>query len=299
MKMTRLEKQHLRNGLLFISPWLVGFAMFDIYPLVMSMYYSFTDYNVLQTPAWIGTANYHELIYDDDLFWKALWNTVYFTAISVPACLIASIGIAVLLNTKLPGMPIFRTIFFLPSIVPIVASAVLWLWVLNPDSGLVNSMLMQFFGIEGPGWLASEDWSKPSLVIMSVWGIGAAIVVFLAGLNEVPQSLYEVAELDGAGVWHKFRHVTLPMLTPTILFNLIMGLIASFQYFTQVYVMTLGRGTPLDSTMFFALYLYRESFYYLRMGYASAMAWVLFVVILGTTLTVLASSKKWVYYQGE
>lgn len=297
--MTKMDRRNLRNGLLFISPWLLGFCVFDIYPLIASMYYSFTDYNVLTSPGWVGTANYHELFFQDDLFWKSLWNTVYFTAFSVPACLAASILIAILLNMKLPGMPIFRTIFFLPSIVPIVASAVLWLWVLNPDSGLVNSLLHQFFGIEGPGWLASEDWSKPSLIIMSVWGIGAAIVVFLAGLNEVPQSLYEVAELDGAGVWHKFRHVTLPMLSPTILFNLIMGLIASFQYFTQVYVMTLGRGTPLDSTMFYALYLYRVSFYYLRMGYASAMAWVLFVVILVATLGVLASSRKWVYYQGE
>ena len=298
--MTRAERRNLRNGLLFISPWLLGFVVFDIYPLVASMYYSFTDYNVLQSPVWIGTANYQDL-WQDQRFWTALWNTVYFTAISVPMCLMASILIAVLLNMKLPGMTVFRTIFFLPSIVPIVASAVLWLWVFNPDSGLVNSLLRQFLGEDfpAPGWLASETWSKPSLIIMSVWGIGAAVVVFLAGLNEVPQTLYEVADLDGAGIWHKFRHVTLPMLTPTILFNLIMGLIASFQYFTQVYVMTLGRGTPLDSTLFYALYLYRVSFYYLRMGYGSAMAWILFVVILISTLGVLLSSRKWVYYQGE
>ncbi len=297
--MTIREKRQLRNGLLFLSPWLLGFCLFDIYPLVMSFYYSFTDYNVLQEPVWTGTANYRELFFEDELFWKSLWNTLYFTAISVPACLAFSILIAVLLNTKLPGMPIFRTIFFLPSIVPIVASAVLWMWVLNPDSGLVNAMLRSMFDIEGPGWLGSPEWSKPSLIIMSLWGIGAAIVVFLAGLNEVPQSLYESADLDGAGVWGKFRHVTLPMLTPVILFNLVMGLIASFQYFTQVYVMTQGRGTPLDTTMFYALYLYRSSFYYLRMGYGSAMAWILFIVILVATLAVLATSRKWVYYQGE
>ena len=297
--MTKREKQQLRTGLLFLSPWLLGFAIFDIYPLAASFYYSFTDYNVIQEPVWVGTANYRELFTADPLFWTSLWNTLYFTALSVPACLGFSILIAVLLNTKLPGMPIFRTIFFLPSIVPIVASAVLWMWVLNPDSGLVNAMLRATFGIEGPGWLGSAEWSKPSLVIMSLWGIGAAIVVFLAGLNEVPQSLYESADLDGAGVWSKFRHVTLPMLTPVILFNLIMGLIGSFQYFTQVYVMTQGRGIPLDSTMFYALYLYRTSFYYLRMGYGSAMAWILFLVILAATLSVLATSRKWVYYQGE
>lgn len=297
--MTQLERRHLRNGLLFISPWLIGFAIFDIYPLAMSMYYSFTDFNVIKPPMWIGITNYHELFLQDDLFWKSLKNTLFFTVISVPACLIASIAIATLLNTKLPGISIFRTIFFLPSIVPIVASAVLWLWVLNPDSGLVNSLLQQFFGVQGPGWLADEHWSKPSLIIMSIWGIGAAVVVFLAGLNEVPRSLYEVAELDGAGVWRKFYHVTLPMLTPTILFNLIMGTIASFQYFTQVYVMTMGKGTPLDSTMFYALYLYRVSFYYLRMGYASAMAWILFIVILTATLSILFSSRYWVHYENE
>lgn len=296
---TNLDRRNLRNGLLFISPWLIGFCIFDIYPLAASFYYSFTDYNVIQSPVWVGTANYRELFFEDSLFKTALYNTIFFTAISVPACLAFSILIAVLLNTKLPGMAVFRTIFFLPSIVPIVASAVLWLWVLNPDSGLVNATLRGLFGIEGPGWLGSPEWSKPSLIIMSLWGIGAAIVVFLAGLNEVPQTLYEVAELDGAGAWHKFRHVTLPMLTPVILFNLVMGLIASFQYFTQVYVMTQGRGTPLDSTMFYALYLYRTSFYYLRMGYGSAMAWILFIVILAATLSVLLSSRKWVYYQGE
>jgi len=296
--MTRIERQNLRNGLLFISPWIFGFFMFSLYPLVMSIYYSFTNYNVIKEPAWIGLDNYRELFFHDPVFWTSLYNTLFFTAFSVPICLFASIFIAILLNTKIPAMSVFRTIFFLPSIVPIVASAVLWLWVLNPDSGLVNGLLAQI-GIQGPGWLADAAWSKPSLVIMSIWGIGAAVVIFLAGLSDVPQSLYEVAELDGAGAWSKFWNVTLPMLTPTILFNLIMGIIAAFQYFTQVYVMTGGKGTPVDSTMFYALYLYRNSFYYLRMGYASAMAWMLFVVILVATVSMLISSRRWVYYQSE
>jgi multiple sugar transport system permease protein len=196
-------------------------------------------------------------------------------------------------------MSVYRTIFFLPTIVPIVASAVLWLWVLNPESGLINGMLREFLGLDGPGWIADERWSKPSLILMSLWSVGGAMVIFLAGLAEVPQSLYEVAEIDGAGRWAKFRHVTLPMLTPTILFNLVMGLIGAFQYFTQVYVMTGGRGGPVDSTMFYALYLYRNSFYYLRMGYASAMAWLLFLVILTATVLVLVSSKRWVHYHGD
>lgn len=297
--MTRWEKRQLRNGVLFASPWLIGFLLFALYPLVMSIYYSFTAFNVVQPPVWIGLDNYNELFFQDPLFWKSLYNTLYFTLISVPLGLAFSLLLALLLNQKIPGMSIFRTVFFLPSIVPIVASAVLWLWVLNPDSGLINSLLKQWLGIEGPGWMADANWSKPSLILMSLWGVGGAMVIFLAGLADVPKTLYEVAELDGAGPINKFLHVTFPMLTPTILFNLVMGLIMAFQYFTQVYVMTGGLGTPVDSTMFYALYLYRTSFYYLRMGYASAMAWMLFIVILVATLGVLYSSKKWVFYHGE
>jgi multiple sugar transport system permease protein len=297
--MTRNEKRNLRNGLLFASPWLLGFFFFALYPLVMSVYYSFTEYNVIQAPAWSGLDNYRELFFEDPRFWKSLGNTLYFTALSVPLSLVVSLGIAILLNMKIPAMSVFRTIFFLPSIVPIVASAVLWMWVLEPQSGLINGTLHQLFGVQGPGWLADESWAKPSLVLMSLWGVGGAIVIFLAGLSDVPQTLYEVAELDGAGTWHKFRHVTLPMMTPTILFNLVMGLITSFQYFTQVYIMTGGKGTPVDSTLFYALYLYRASFFYLRMGYASAMAWMLFIVILIATMSVLVSSKRWVHYQGD
>ncbi len=297
--MTRMERRNLRNGLLFVSPWLFGFLAFEFYPLLMSIYYSFTEFNVVRPPVWSGWANYHELFFEDPLFWKALYNTLYFTAFSVPLGLAASMGIAVLLNQKVPAMSAFRTIFFLPSIVPLVASSVLWLWVLNPGSGLINSALYQVFGVQGPGWIADEAWSKPALILMSLWGIGGAIVIFLAGLSDVPPALYEVAELDGAGPFRKFWNVTLPMLTPTILFNLVMGLINSFQYFTQVYVMTGGKGTPVDSTMFYALYLYRNSFYYLRMGYASAMAWMLFIVILTAAIGVLLSSKRWVYYHGD
>lgn len=297
--MTRRERLHLRNGLLFAAPWIVGFVFFQLYPLAMSIYYSFTDYNVVYPPVWVGLDNFRELFFDDPVFWKSLYNTLYFTLFAVPLSLAFSMAIAMLLNRKIPGMSVFRTVFFLPSIVPIVASSVLWLWVLNPESGLVNSLLYQFFGVEGPGWLADARWAKPSLILMSLWSIGGAMVIFLAGLAEVPQTLYEVADLDGAGPWAKFRNVTLPMLTPTILFNLVMGMIGAFQYFTQVYVMTGGTGSPMDSTMFYALYMYRMSFYYLRMGYASAMAWMLFVVILSATISVLISSKRWVYYHGD
>lgn len=296
--MTRMERRHLRNGLLFLTPFIIGFFAFALYPLLASIYYSFCSYNVIRPPVWVGLANFRTLFFEDPLFWKSLYNTLFFTLFSVPLGLAFSIGLAMLLNQKIRGMAVYRTIFFLPTVVPVVASSVLWLWVLNPDSGLVNGVLREF-GIDGPGWIANEHWSKPSLVLMSFWGVGGAVVVFLAGLAEVPQALYEVAEIDGAGRWAKFRHVTLPMLTPTILFNLVMGLIGAFQYFTQVYVMTGGKGGPVDSTMFYPLYLYRNSFYYLRMGYASAMAWLLFLVVLTVTLLVLASSRRWVHYHGE
>ena len=297
--MTRMDRRNLRNGLLFAAPYLVGFLAFTLYPLIASIYYSLCQYNVIKPPVFIGLENFRALFTEDPLFWKALYNTLFFTAFSVPLGLCFSIGLAMLLNQKVRAMSVYRTVFFLPTIVPIVASAVLWLWVLNPESGLINGLIRQFLGVDGPGWIANERWSKPSLILMSLWGVGGAMVIFLAGLAEVPQSLYEVADIDGAGRWAKFRHVTLPMLTPTILFNLVMGLIGAFQYFTQVYVMTGGKGGPVDSTMLYALYLYRNSFYYLRMGYASAMAWLLFMVILAATLAVLASSKKWVHYHGE
>jgi len=298
--MTKRERRNLRNGLLFASPYLAGFLLFTLYPLVATVYYSFCHYNVVTPPVWAGLDNYREMfaLSPDNLFWKSLWNTLYFTVFSVPLGLALAIGLALLLNQKVWGIAAYRTVFFLPSIVPLVASAVLWLWVLDPGSGLINSTLGAL-GIAGPGWIADEYWSKPSLVLMSLWGVGGAMVIFLAGLADVPQSLYEVAEIDGAGRFRKFWNVTLPMLTPTILFNLVIGLIGAFQYFTQVFVMTAGKGTPNDTTMFYALYLYKSAFNYLRMGYASAMAWILFLIILAATLGVLASSKRWVHYYGD
>ena len=297
--MTRMERRNLRNGILFALPYLIGGTVFMVYPLVMSVYYSLCHYNIITPATFVGLDNYRVLFFHDEVFWKSVYNTLYFTAFSVPLSLALAIGLAVLLNQAVKGLSVFRTVFFLPTIVPIVASAVLWLWVLNPATGLINGMLRAFLHIEGPGWIADVQWSKPSLILMSLWSVGGPMVIFLAGLAEVPAVLYEAADIDGAGPWQKFRNVTLPMLTPTILFNLVMGLIAAFQYFTQVYVMTAGKGTPADSTMFYALYLYRNSFVYLKMGYASAMALLLFLVILAATAGVLASSKRWVHYHGE
>ncbi len=296
--MTKSDRKRLRNGLLFASPYIVGFTAFFLYPLLASIYYSFCRYNAMRHPVWIGLRNYADLFFHDPLFWKSLGNTLYYTAFAVPLSLAFSITIALLLNAKIRGMSVYRTVFFLPTVVPIVASSVLWLWVLNPTAGIVNILLGKI-GIEGPGWMSDPAWSKPALITLGLWNVGTAIVIFLAGLKDVPEQLYEAASIDGANTWHRLRHVTLPMLTPTILFNLIIGLITAFQYFTQVFVMTNGLGTPADSTMFYSLYLYRNAFAYLKMGYASALAWMLFVVILVCTVVVLKTSARWVYYQGS
>jgi multiple sugar transport system permease protein len=297
--MTRVDRRNTRNALLFASPFVLGFFVLYLYPLLMTLKYSLQRYNVIRPPVWVGLDNYHRLFLEDSRFWNALYNTLYFTVFSVPLGLALALGLAMLLSLKVRGQAVYRTIFFLPTIVPIVASSVLWLWVLNAQNGLLNTTIEALFGIQGPGWLADEHWSKPALILMSLWSVGGPMVIFLAGLADVPQSLYEVADIDGAGPIRKFRNVTLPMITPVILFNLVIGLINAFQYFTQVYVMTNGKGEPVDSTMFYALYLYRNSFYYLDMGYGSAMALIMFAVILAATVGVMITSKRWVHYHGD
>ena len=304
--MTKTERRDLRNGLLFASPYIIGFLAFTLYPFAASVYYSFCSFNAIDPPFWTGLSNYRQMISDGYLH-TSLYNTLYYTIGSVPIGIALSILLAVFLNQKLRGMAVYRTIFFLPTIVPVVATSVLWLWVFNAESGLLNGILRQI-GVEAilsklgyglPNWLSDENWSMPSLILMSFWGVGGAVVIFLAGLAEVPDSLYEVAEIDGAGPIRKFWNVTLPMITPTILFNLVMGLIGAFQYFTQVYIMTAGTGGPANSTLVYALYLYQKAFFYLNMGYASAMGWMLFVMVLALTMGVMYTSKRWVHYHGE
>lgn len=293
----------MRNGLLFASPWLVNLVVFIAYPIAASFYYSLCTYDTLRPPRWVGLENYRILFTEDPLFWKSLWNTLYLVLFGLPLNLAVSLGIALLMNQKLKGMAFYRTVFYLPSITPLVATSILWLWLLNPEMGLVNSVLGTA-GITGPGWLASPDWSKPALILMGLWGAGGSMVIYLAGLQDVPDALYEAASLDGAGKLAQFRHVTLPMLSPVILFNLIMGLIAGFQYFTQVYVITTATGNrvlggPQDSTLVYALQLFSVAFLDFRMGYACAMAWVLFLLTLLCALAVFRSSARWVYYGGD
>ncbi|MBA7500586.1 MAG: ABC transporter permease subunit [Clostridia bacterium] len=292
---SRKFKKGLRKnikGYLFISPWLVGFSVFSLYAIGSAIYYSFCKYSVFKPPQWIGLVNYRTIFTDDPLFSKSLYNTAYYSILAILLGITVAFLLAILLNQKVRGLSVFRAIFYIPSITPIVASSVLWLWVLN-QYGLLN-IFLNYLGIKGPAWLTNPAWSKFSLVLMSVWASGGTMIIFLAGLQGVPQQLYEAAELDGAGIWHKFRHVTIPIMTPVIFFNLIMGIIGSFQVFVQAFIMT--EGGPADSTLFYVLYLYHNAFSYYKMGYAAALAIILFVIILSLSLIIFSTSKKWVHY---
>ncbi|HPO17296.1 MAG TPA: sugar ABC transporter permease [Candidatus Hydrogenedentes bacterium] len=281
------------TGYVFISPWLAGFLIFTAIPFLVSIYLSFTRYDVVSPPVWVGLANYRKLAYGDPLFWKSLWITFKYALVAVPTGIAAGVGLALLLNLDIRGISIYRTVFYIPSIVPVVATSVVFIWILNPQIGLVNGIL-RHFGIIGPAWLMDTKWAFWSLVGMSLWAVGGSMIIYLAGLKDIPVSLYEAAIIDGAGPWQRTRHVTLPMITPVIFFNLIMGVIGAFQYFTQAYVMTLGG--PDDSTHFYALYLFNRAWRYLDMGYASAMAWILFIVVMFFTLLIFRTHKRWVHY---
>ncbi len=276
----------------FISPWIIGFLAFTALPIFSSFYLSFTRYNISRPPVGIGLGNYAELL-GDTLFSTSLYNTVYYAVFFVPLGIVLAFGLALLLNQKVAGLAVYRTVFYLPSIVPVVANAILWLWLLNPQWGLIN-MGLRFFGIDGPRWLGSMEWAKPAIILMSLWTVGPMVIIYLAGLQGVPQQLYEAAEVDGASKLRSFFSITLPMMTPTIFFTLITGLIGAFQIFTQAYVMT--GGGPVNSTLFYVLYIFRNAFNYLRMGYASSMAWILFIIILVLTLVQFRISKRWVFY---
>jgi len=293
---TNAEKRNLRNGLLFVSPWIVGISCFIVYPILSSLYHSLCDYSVLEPPVFIGLTNYIDLA-KDEIFWKSLWNTFFYAFFAIPLGLAISLTLALLLNTKIRGLAFYRTVFFLPSLVPIVAMAMLWMWIFNGQYGVLN-YLLSLLGIRAPAWLMNVHWSKPALIIMSFWAIGYSMVIFLAGLQDVPVSLYESAEIDGANFLRKIRHVTIPMISPVILFNLIMGIIWTFQIFARPYIMTPGPGGPARSTTFYTLYLFQTAFEDLRMGYASAMAWILFLIILSLTLLAIRLSKDRVYYAG-
>jgi multiple sugar transport system permease protein len=283
-------------GYLFISPWIVGFFLFFLGPFLASLYFSFTTYSVLQPGRWVGLDNYvRALSGADRLFWKSLWNTAYYVIGMVSLRIVLGFTLALLLNKKAKGITIWRTFFYVPSIVPIVAVSIIWLFILNPKFGLVNYGL-SLIGIDGPGWMTSPVWSKPGLILMSVTWVGVTMLIFLAGLQDIPAHLYEAAELDGANQWRRLLAVTIPLMTPTIFFNLIINIIQGFQVFTQVLVMTSGAGGPLNSTRVYVLHLFELAFNQFKMGYASALAWILFVIVLLLTLLVVKTSDRWVFY---
>ncbi|MFD0696452.1 carbohydrate ABC transporter permease [Paenibacillus sp. GCM10027628] len=298
-------KNNTVKGLLFASPWLLGFICLTLYPILLSFYYGFTEFNAFQPPKFVGMKNYNELFHDD-LFWKSLRNTFYITVIGTPINLVFALFIAMLLNMKVKGMALYRTVFYIPTIVPLAASTLLWIWILNGQYGLLNTLLTKL-GLYAPSWLGDPIYTKPSLLIMGVWAVGNVIVIFLASLQDVPASLYESAEIDGASLTGKFTHITLPTISPIILFQLIMQVINGFQYFTQAYFIIESSGNlnnssiggPENSLLVYAVYLYHSAFYYLKMGKASAMAWLMFVLIGLVTWIIFKSSKKWVTYGGE
>lgn len=311
-----LPSRETRAALAFLSPWIVGFVALFGWPFAASLYWSFCRYDLLSPPRFVGTANYHRLA--DELlhggrFGQAVWNTIYYAALSVPLSIVLGIGLAVMLSWPLRGRAALRTLFYLPSVVPTMAAAVLWMWLLDPRDGLVNHLL-GLVGLPGPGWLTSVreaawppawwqgSWgfgSKDALVLMSLWGVGNFMVIYLAALADVPAHLYEAAELDGANAWQRFRHVTLPLLTPVIFFNLVMGIINAVQAFTQVYVVSEGQGAPAGASLLLSLHLFLAAFKELDMGYASAMAWVVLAAVLLLTAAVLRTSRYWVHYQGR
>lgn len=290
---SRARLRREMTGYAFIAPWLIGFLAFTLGPFLASVFLSFTRYDIVSPPLWVGAANYKQLLTHDPLFWKALGITLKYAVVAVPLAIVVGVTLAMLLNSKIAGISVYRTIFFVPSIVPVVATSVVFMWILNPRIGLVNGVL-KLFGITGPAWLQDARWAFWSLVMMSAWHVGGSMIIYLAGLKDIPAHLYEAAMIDGASPWQRTRHVTLPMMTPVIFFNLVMGVIGAFQYFTQAFIMT--QGGPEESTTFYALYLFNRAWRYLDMGYASAMAWVLFVVIMVFTGLILKSQKKWVHY---
>jgi multiple sugar transport system permease protein len=295
-KQTQLQKKEAREFYFFTSPWWLGLVIFIIGPMVASILISFTRWDIISAPVWVGVENYKELFTEDPLFWKSLKVTCIFTLVLVPVQLILSLLVAILLNQKVRGMSIYRTMFYLPTVLPVVASSMLWLWIFYPQ-GLLNFFL-GVFGISPQQYLTNENLALPAIMLMCLWGgFGSNMIIFLAGLQGIPRTLYEAAEIDGASIWMKFKKITFPMLSPVIFFNFIMGVIGTFQVFTQGYLLTDGK--PNNSTLFYVLYLYRKAFEYLEMGTASAMAWVLFIIIMAATAIIMKTSSSWVYYEGQ
>ncbi|PYE54610.1 carbohydrate ABC transporter permease [Deinococcus yavapaiensis] len=298
--MSTLRRREAINGYLFILPWLLGFLLFTAGPMLFSLYASFTNYDVTTRMRWIGLENYQRLLFDDSLFWTSLGNTGFYALFSVPLSVAVGLLIAVLLNQKVPGQRVFRTIFFLPKVLSGVAVLLLWLWVFNPEFGPINSFL-RFIGIQNPPlWFSDPIWAKPALVIMSMWGAAGGFIIYLASLQGIPKDLYEAAMIDGAKPITQFWKITVPMMSPTIFFKLITGVYAALQFWEAALIVSSGgTGGPSYSTLFYGLYMWQKAFGEYQMGYASAMAWILLIIALTVTFIQFIGAKRWVHYEGE
>ncbi len=294
--MSSAERREAWEGYVSISPWVIGFLLFTLGPILASVYFSFTEWTVTRPAEWVGLKNYIRMFTDDPLFWQALKVTGNFVLLSVPLKLVCGVGLSLLLNLKIRGMNLFRTIFYIPAVISGVAVSLMWIWLLQPDTGVINTLL-ESVGITGPRWFWDPDWALASVALMSVWSVGGSAIIYLAGLQNIPPSLYEAAEIDGAGAWHRFWRITIPLLTPTLFFQLVVEMIESFKVFTQAFVIT--KGGPLKATYFFLYYFYEEAFQNFNMGYASGLALVLMAIIMIATIILNYTSKHWVYYAAE
>ena len=296
---TGFERNQAIHGYLFLLPWLLGLVIFLAAPIIACMYFSFTEYDILAPPKWVGLQNYRHALFEDRLFWGSLARTFYYAAVAVPFGLIGSLILALVLNEKIPGTNIFRTVFYLPSLTPAVALGLLWIWLLNPEIGPVNHILSKVGWPADFPWLTDKSTVIPSLIMMALWGsLGSNnMLIFLAGLQGVPKALYDAAEIDGANSVAKFRHVTLPMISPALFFNMILGIIGALQVFTVTYVAT--KGGPSYGSWFFALHIYQQAFDYFRMGYGAALSWVFVAIVMALTLVNVRFSERWVYYGGS
>jgi multiple sugar transport system permease protein len=282
-----------------MSPWIIGFAAFYLYPMLSTLYFSFTRYNSLSTATWAGLTNYKFMFSSDPQFWQSLRNTVWMILVSVPLQIVFAIGCAMVLTRPRRGLGVYRTFFFLPTMVPVVAATLGFLFILNP-AGPIDHVL-GFLHVPKPLWFQDPNWSKPGLVLLGLWGIGNTMIIFLASLLDVPRQLYEAADIEGAGPWQRFRHITLPMISPVIFFAVVTGVIYGFQYFTEGYVAAGGAGSlgnPQGSLLFYPIWLYQQAFESFHLGYASAMAWMLFLITMVCTLILIRTSRRWVHYQG-
>lgn len=295
-RMTPRLRREALEGYLGLSPWIIGFILLNLGPILATIYFSLTQWKITEPPNFIGLTNYVLMFTADPMFWNALKVTFLYVLFSLPLKLVAGLALSLLLNLKVPGMNFFRTVFYIPAVISGVAVSLMWMWLMQPDYGVINTLL-GYLGIQGPGWFWDPDWSLPSVALMSVWNVGGSAVIYLAGLQNIPPHLYEAGEIDGANRWHRFWKITIPLLTPTLFFQLVMEMIDSFRVFTQAFVIT--KGGPLNTTYFYMLYLYEQAFQEFNMGYASALAIIITLIILIFTLLVNSTQKRWVYYEAE